>query len=304
MRQKCNKHSARMPSAAFANGQVHARLAALYPEYDIAHMPADAIHGHPPGCSADSRLDRGGDCGAPGAVPGARSGEPRDAEDRAEAAADAPACSAGRCAGRGAGARAGGPPGNPGAPDPDCGAHSLADGPAGGSAHARVRCAAFVGNAAAAGDAYAYHVDADPAAFPDSPWRARFGDYANGARDRPLLASLLVYLDPAWPRDWGAETLFLDGRADVGVAVAPRPGRAVRMDQDLLHRVSAPSPAAGRRPRYSLVWKLAFLPRAPGGAACLARPAWGLPVSLGSAAHVEQVKRALKRKAAAAALGA
>ena len=31
--------------------------------------------------------------------------------------------------------------------------------------------------------------------------------------------SLLVYLDAAWPRDWGAETLFLDGRTDVGVAV-------------------------------------------------------------------------------------
>jgi hypothetical protein len=289
-----------MPSAACANGQVHARLAALYPEYDIAHMPADAIQGHSPGCSADTWLDRGGDCGAPGADPGARSGEPRDAEDRAEAAADTPASLAGRCAGRGAGSADGGP----GAPDPGCRARSSAGGPTEGLAHARVRCAAFVGNAAAAGDAYAYHVDADPAAFPDSPWRDRFGDYANGARGRPLLASLLVYLDAAWPRDWGAETLFLDGRADVGVAVAPRPGRAVLMDQDLLHRVSAPSPAAGRRPRYSLVWKLAFLPRAAGAAACLARPAWGPPVSLGSAAHVEQVKRALKRKAAAAALGA
>ena len=26
---------------------MHARLAALYPEYDIAHMPADAIQGFP-----------------------------------------------------------------------------------------------------------------------------------------------------------------------------------------------------------------------------------------------------------------
>ncbi|KAK9822818.1 hypothetical protein WJX81_003308 [Elliptochloris bilobata] len=129
-------------------------------------------------------------------------------------------------------------------------------------ADAPVRCAAFVGNAAVAGDAFAYHVDADPAAFPDSPWRARFGDYANGARGRPLLVSLLVYLDAAWPRDWGAETLFLDGRTDVGIAVRPKPGRAVLMDQDLLHRVSAPSPAAGSRPRYSLVRKLALLPRA------------------------------------------
>ena len=42
-----------------------------------------------------------------------------------------------------------------------------------GAAAASVRCAAFVGNAAVAGDAFAYHVDADPAAFPDSPWRAQ-----------------------------------------------------------------------------------------------------------------------------------
>ena len=48
------------------------------------------------------------------------------------------------------------------------------------------------------------------------------------------------------------------------------------------------------------VWKLAFLPRGA-GAACLARPEWGPPVSIGSAAHVEQVKRTLKRKAAAEA---
>ena len=36
------------------------------------------------------------------------------------------------------------------------------------------------------------------------------------------------------------------------VQVRPKPGRAVLMDQDLLHRVSAPSPAIGSRPRYSL----------------------------------------------------
>ena len=38
--------------------------------------------------------------------------------------------------------------------------------------------------------------------------------------------------------------------------VRPKSGRAVLMDQDILHRVSAPSSAAGGRPRYSLVWKL------------------------------------------------
>lgn len=51
------------------------------------------------------------------------------------------------------------------------------------------------------------------------------------------------------------------------------------------------------------MWKLAFLPRG-GGAACLARPEWGPPVNIGSAAHVEQVKRTLKRKAVVMAAAA
>lgn len=32
----------------------------------------------------------------------------------------------------------------------------------------------------------------------------------NGEPGRPLLVSLLLYLDDAWPPDWAAETLFLD----------------------------------------------------------------------------------------------
>jgi hypothetical protein len=55
----------------------------------------------------------------------------------------------------------------------------------------------------------------------------------------------------------------------------------------------APAEAAGGRPRYSLVWKLALLPRRPGQALCLARPEWGPPTSVGSAARVDAVKRQL-----------
>lgn len=32
----------------------------------------------------------------------------------------------------------------------------------------------------------------------------------NGEPAQPLLVSMLLYLDDQWPRDWGAETLFLD----------------------------------------------------------------------------------------------
>lgn len=74
---------------------------------------------------------------------------------------------------------------------------------------------------------------------------------------------MLVYLNSSWPLECGAETLFLDTASDTGVAVRPRPGRVVLMDQDVMHRVNAASPTAPR-PRYSLVWKLALTSRVEG----------------------------------------
>ena len=41
-------------------------------------------------------------------------------------------------------------------------------------------------------------------------WTEAFGDYVNGEPGQPLLVSMLLYLHDQWPRDWGAETLFLD----------------------------------------------------------------------------------------------
>ncbi len=69
-------------------------------------------------------------------------------------------------------------------------------------------------------------------------------------------------------------------------------------------RLPVPAAAAGGRPRFSLVWKLAFLPRQPGQALCLARPEWGPPVSFGSAARVDAVKRRLAAERAASQRGA
>ena len=57
----------------------------------------------------------------------------------------------------------------------------------------------------------------------------------------PLFATLLVYLDADWRREWDAETLFLDAPTDTGVFVRPRGGRVVMMDQDVTHRISTPS---------------------------------------------------------------
>mmetsp|Transcript_2194 Transcript_2194/g.6499 ORF Transcript_2194/g.6499 Transcript_2194/m.6499 type:complete len:428 (-) Transcript_2194:172-1455(-) len=155
-------------------------------------------------------------------------------------------------------------------------------------------CCPILANAAVAGDAFQWHVDADPAALPPSHWTATFGDYCNGDPGKPLLVSLVLYLDADWPRSFDAETLFIDTADDVGVIVRPKRLRAVLMDQDVLHRLSAPSKGAGR-PRYSLVWKLAFLQRnRENKAACsIARPEWGRPTPIGSAARFEQLKRQL-----------
>ena len=140
----------------------------------------------------------------------------------------------------------------------------------------------LVANAAVYGHCFCWHVDADPAEMPPSAWRDAYGDYTNGASGRPLLVSLLVYVDDEWRREWDAETLFLDDERGVGVLVQPRPGRCVLMHQDVLHRVSAPSLAA-RRPRYSLVLRLCLVPK-EGRARereSVCRPEWGAPARFG-----------------------
>jgi hypothetical protein len=177
--------------------EVHARLLQLYDDVDIAHMPSDLIQGQPtqhaPSTSAAALAADDGD--------GAR----------------------------------------------------LAD------------CDQFVANAAMAGDTFAWHIDADPAGatshtpkacghialgwscpcsvdsrgrlrfgaagFPPSQWADEFGDYCNGEPGRPLFASLILYLDDEWRREWDAETLFLDTMSDVGIVVRPKRCRAILMDQ-------------------------------------------------------------------------
>ncbi|CAN0488873.1 unnamed protein product, partial [Ectocarpus sp. 12 AP-2014] len=123
--------------------------------------------------------------------------------------------------------------------------------------------ARMVANAPVYGDRFSWHVDADPAAFPPSPWRDHFGTYTNRRPGMPLFATLLIYLDADWRREWDAETLFLDPPTGTGVFVRPRAGRAIVMDQDVTHRISTPSQTA-HRPRYSLVLKLIFFSKQHG----------------------------------------
>ncbi|KAL7537125.1 hypothetical protein ACHAXR_007604 [Thalassiosira sp. AJA248-18] len=123
-------------------------------------------------------------------------------------------------------------------------------------------------NAPTAGDIFGYHIDADPNITPSSPWTDVYGRYPNRAAGKPRFMSCLVYLNDEWDGDkWGAPTRFVDVPTDddlVTYDVTARPGRVIIMDQDIGHTVVAPTAAAGRRPRYSLVWKLILHPRTVG----------------------------------------
>ncbi|KAJ1637525.1 2OG-Fe(II) oxygenase superfamily-domain-containing protein [Pavlovales sp. CCMP2436] len=142
-----------------------------------------------------------------------------------------------------------------------------------------LRCTQFVGNATIPGDCYRWHVDADPSALRQED-AGGLGGYVNGEIGKPLFVSLLVYLNPEWRASWDGETLFRDPDRCTGVLVQPLPGRAILMVQDVLHRASAPSESAPA-PRYSLVWKLLFVP-AEGApeAPSLCRTQWGRPAQV------------------------
>lgn len=157
---------------------------------------------------------------------------------------------------------------------PEVSARSAADG-----GLSEALCTQFVGNATVPGDSYSWHVDADPAAL-EPAVSGGLGGYVNGTAGRPLFVSLLVYLNPEWRASWDGETLFRDPDRSTGVLVQPMPGRAILMVQDVLHRASAPS-ASAPAPRYSLVWKLLFIP--PEGETTpptLRRAEWGEPAQI------------------------
>lgn len=108
---------------------------------------------------------------------------------------------------------------------------------------------------------FQYHIDGDPNQTPPSPWTDVFGRYPNRAHGKPRFMSCLVYLNEEWKKEWGAPTRFLDVATDTSVDILPVPGRIVLMDQDITHKVTAPNQVAGKRPRYSLVWKLILHPK-------------------------------------------
>ena len=142
-------------------------------------------------------------------------------------------------------------------------------------------------NAPTHGDTFDYHIDADPLQAPSSPWTDVFGRYPNRMKGKPRFISCLVYLNDEWDgEEWGAPTRFLDPPTNESIEVLPKPGRVVIMDQDISHTVVAPNVEAGKRPRYSLVWKLILHPREDGQdmSLCCGRGSmWPEPIVVGSA---------------------
>jgi 2OG-Fe(II) oxygenase superfamily len=139
-------------------------------------------------------------------------------------------------------------------------------------------------NAPTHGDTFSYHIDGDPNLTPPSPWTDVYGRYPNRQRGKPRLISCLVYLNEEWRKEWGAPTRFIDVATDTTQDIQPIPGRIVIMDQDITHTVVAPTEAAGKRPRYSLVWKLVLHPKHHNQDMSLHQQGWPEPALLGSAA--------------------
>ena len=163
----------------------------------------------------------------------------------------------------------------------------------------------LLANAASSLDAFSYHVDCDPdSTRPGTPWHAAFGSYANGDPDRPLLVSVVLYLNETWSPSLAGETLVVDSTAAVGCAVLPRPRRALLLESDVLHKVCPPSSGGGSlgggggRLRFSLVLKLALCPKKKrerdspsGNVNVLSREWWGPPADFGSAKALSELVR-------------
>lgn len=143
--------------------EVHTRLAKLYPDFTIAHMPSDMIQHR--AAAADDTNDVVP--GSPGPSQAANTplsnalGHGDLRHPQTDAMLQSSQCQT-----------------EPGRHH----AHPLSTSGSDDESVAEpsVDCNQFVGNAAVYGDCYTWHVDADPSAFPASPWVDTFGHYCNG----------------------------------------------------------------------------------------------------------------------------
>lgn len=143
--------------------EVHTRLAKLYPDFTIAHMPSDMIQ-HRTAAASDNDDVVPGSPGPSQVADTSLNNALRHGDLRLpqiDATLQSSQCQTE------SGSHQAQPPSRSGSDD-----ESVAE--------PSVDCNQFVGNAAVYGDCYTWHVDADPSAFPASPWVDTFGHYCNG----------------------------------------------------------------------------------------------------------------------------
>ena len=150
--------------------EVHTRLAKLYPDFTIAHMPSNMIQRGSPEAASDDNGDGDDAQGSPahsGAnsplanAPGSNDMTHPQTDNRQQSSQHQ---------------RQTGKDQN----QPQLQGSSASQLDQADHQKASVDCNQFVGNAAVYGDCYTWHVDADPSAFPASPWVDTFGYYCNG----------------------------------------------------------------------------------------------------------------------------
>ena len=158
--------------------EVHARLANLYPDFTITHMPSDMIqHGNAPHAAA-AKAANGKESSSVTAAPATHDSQPNTMDTQTDAtqhSAQRQASSA--CAGH---VKVASSLSTTTSSTSSSSSSSSAEQSQAEQHTASVDCNQFVGNAAVYGDCYTWHVDADPTAFPDSPWVDTFGHYCNG----------------------------------------------------------------------------------------------------------------------------
>ena len=149
--------------------EVHARLAKLYPDYIVSHMPSNIIQQPPPSCDLESEAPENYCCMSEWDEFERRMS--REMKARKQGSSQTPATAA---AAAGQSSSSNQHAQQESTASVDCNQQAQEE------SAPSVDCNQFVGNAAVYGDDYSWHVDADPSAFPPSPWTVAFGHYCNG----------------------------------------------------------------------------------------------------------------------------
>lgn len=81
-----------------------------------------------------------------------------------------------------------------------------------------------------------------------------YDDMQHPHHDIPGGVSAVYYANARWDNVWGGETVFFDESGDAVHIVAPRPGRLVVFDADIIHRAGVPTRTCFE-PRISVAFK-------------------------------------------------